>query len=207
MRKLAYNPRRLLLQPRTRGKENKRADMLIYGSMENHEIAEIFMEIADLLEIKGESHFRIRSYRFAATAIDGTGESLKSILGSAGEAGLEEIPGIGKSIGAKIVEIIGTGRCAFLDKLLAEMPPGILGILKIGGIGPKKAALLYKELSIGSVEALEKAALSGKLSQLAGFGEKTQEKILKSIEDLKAFSGRSLLSVGFHMPRRWSSIC
>ncbi len=162
--------------------------------MENYDIAEIFSEIADLLEIKGESHFRIRSYRNAAAAIEGTGESLKSIHASGGEKALEEIPGIGKSIGAKIEEIIETGHLSFLDKLLDDMPAGILDILKIAGIGPKKAAIMYKELNIGSVEELEKAALSGKLSELAGFGEKTQQKILKSIKDLKEFSGRSLLS-------------
>ena len=162
--------------------------------MENYDIAEIFGEIADLLEIKGEGHFRIRSYRSAAGAIEGTGESLKSIFESTGEKGLEAIPGIGKSIGAKIVEIIETGRCAFLDKLLAEMPAGILDILRIAGIGPKKAAVMYSELKIGDVSALEEAALSGKLHSLSGFGELTERKILKSIKDLKEFSGRSLLS-------------
>ncbi len=97
--------------------------------MENSEIAEVFYEIADLLEIKGANPFRIRSYRNAGAAVEGTGESFKTLVETLGATALEAIPGIGKSIREKIVEIIETGRCSFLDKLLEELPPGILEIL------------------------------------------------------------------------------
>jgi DNA polymerase (family 10) len=164
--------------------------------MENSELAEIFYEIADLLEVKGENPFRIRSYRNAGAAIEGTGESLKTVVQTLGDEALEAIPGIGKSIRGKIVELLKTGRLAFLDKLLDELPAGILEILRISGIGPKKTALLYGKLGIGSVDELEKAVLAGRLRKLPGFAELTERKILKGIKDLKAFSGRFLLSRG-----------
>lgn len=164
--------------------------------MENSEIAAVFYTIADLLEIKGDNPFRVRSYRNAGEAIEGTGESFKTLVETRADEALEAIPGIGKSIRGKIVEMLETGRCSVLDKLMEELPAGILEILKIGGIGPKKTALLYGKLGIGSVDELEKAALAGGLRDLPGFAELTEKKILKGIKDLKAFSGRFLLSRG-----------
>jgi len=163
--------------------------------MENAEIAQVFYEIADLLEVKGENPFRIRSYRNAALVVEGYPESFNRLYEKEGEKGLEEIPGIGESIGEKIEEMVTTGRCKFHDKLLKELPGGILDILRVGGVGPKKAGLFYKKLGIKSVEGLEEAAHAGKLSKLPGMGEKSEEKILKAIEGLRAVSGRFNLSM------------
>ncbi len=164
-------------------------------TMENAEIAQVFEEIADLLEIKGENPFRVRSYRNAALVVGGLPESVAKIVEERGEKGLEKIPGIGKSIAEKIIEMLTTGRCRFHDELLKEFPPGLLDLLKVSGVGPKKVALLYNRLGISSIEELEKAAAAHKLHNLPGMGEKTEQKILKSIQDFKSMSGRFRLDV------------
>ncbi|MBI5903105.1 MAG: DNA polymerase/3'-5' exonuclease PolX [Deltaproteobacteria bacterium] len=163
--------------------------------MENVEIARIFAEIAELLEMKDEDRFRIRSYRNAALVIEGHTESLKTLYEKGGEDNLKHIHGVGESIRSKIVELLTTGRCAYHDEFLKELPAGLFDILKISGIGPKKAAQLYKELGISTVDELERAAKGERLRELAGFGEKTEKKILKGIAGLKAASGRFKLSV------------
>jgi len=155
--------------------------------MENVEIAGIFNEIADLLEMKGGDRFRIRSYRNAANIIEGMAQSLR-VLFEAGAKGLEHIPGVGKGTREKIIEMLTTGACAFHDELLKELPPGIFDILKVSGVGPKKAMLLYKELGISDLDALEQAAAEHKLHTLPGIGEKTEQNLLKAIRDLKVVS-------------------
>jgi len=162
--------------------------------MENADIAKIFEDIADLLEIKNENPFRVRSYRNAALVISGLPESLRSIV-ERDEKELEDIPKIGKSIHEKIVEIIKTGKCKFHDELLKELPPGLLELLEVSGVGPKKVQLLYDELGIKNVEELEKAAKQGKIRDLPHMGEKTEEKILKAIEELKSHKGRFRISL------------
>lgn len=162
--------------------------------MENADIAKIFEEIADLLEIKNENPFRVRSYRNAALVVSGMPESLKSIV-ERDEKELEDIKGIGASIHEKIVEIVKTGKCKFHDELLKELPPGLLELLEVSGIGPKKVHLLYDNLGIESVEGLEKAARGGKIRDLPHMGEKTEENILKAIGELKSHKGRFRISV------------
>ncbi len=157
--------------------------------MENIEIARQFGEIADLLEIKGANPFRIRSYRNAALVIEGYPESFKRLVEKGPEA-LKGIPGIGESIREKIIEMLETGHCTFHDNLLKELPEGILDILRLSGVGPKKTAEFYKLLGIGSVEELRKAALEGALRELPGMGEKSEEKILRSIESFMKMDGR-----------------
>ncbi len=157
--------------------------------MENADIAKIFYEIADLLEIKGENPFRVRSYRNAGLVIEGLPESVKAIV-EKNEKELEEIPGIGKSIHEKIVEILKTGKCSYHQELLKEFPSGILELLKVQGVGPKKVKLLYENLGIKNVSDLEKAASAGRLRDLPGMGEKTEANILKAIKGLKGSEGR-----------------
>ncbi|MFQ5736891.1 MAG: DNA polymerase/3'-5' exonuclease PolX [Thermodesulfobacteriota bacterium] len=165
--------------------------------MENSEIARIFDEIADMLEIKGGDRFRIRSYRNAAMVVEGLSESLRGLYGQ-GEGRLEGIPGIGQSTRAKIMEMLDTGRCAYHDELAREVPPGMLEVIKISGVGPKKASMLHRELGIKDVAGLEKAAAQGRLRGLQGFGEVTERKILKGIADLRSFAGRFKLSEASH---------
>ncbi len=161
--------------------------------MENSEIARQFNEIADLLEIKGANPFRIRSYRNAALVIEGYPISFKRLLEKGPEA-LKGIPGIGESIREKIIEMLETGHCTFHDNLVRELPPGILDILRLSGVGPKKTAEFYKFLGIGSVEELRRAALDGKLRELPGMGPKSEEKILRAIESFQKMDGRRNLA-------------
>ncbi len=163
--------------------------------MENLDIAKVFYEIADLLEIKGENPFRIRSYRNAALVIEGLPVNIKSIV-ERNEEELEEIPGIGESLHEKIVEILKTGKCGFHQELLKELSPSLLELLKVSGVGPKKVKFFYDELGIKTIEELEKAATTGKLRGLPGMGEKSEEKIVKGIKSLKASAGRFGLATG-----------
>ncbi len=163
--------------------------------LENKSIADIFTEIADILDIQGENPFRIRSYRNAARTVGDMSESLQDLVKTG--RNLEEIPGIGKSIHEKIVEIVKTGKCQSLEELKKKTPPGLTELLRLEGLGPKKVKLLYDGLGVDSVDRLEKAAQAGRLKDLPGMGEKTEEKILKSIEQFRAGIGRFKLSTGF----------
>jgi len=163
--------------------------------VENKSIADIFTEIADILDIQGENPFRIRSYRNAARTIGDLTENLENLVKAGGNP--EEIPGIGKSMHEKIVEIVKTGKCQSLEELKKKTPPGLTELLRLDGLGPKKVKLLYDELGVDSVDRLEKAAQAGRLRNLAGMGEKTEEKILKSVEQFRAGIGRFKLSIGF----------
>jgi DNA polymerase (family 10) len=163
--------------------------------MENKGIADIFTEIADILEIQGENPFRVRSYRNAARTIADMGQSVQAMV-KAGQ-NLEELPGIGKSLQEKIEEIVSTGKCSFLEELRAKVPAGLTELLKLEGLGPKKVKSLYDELGVDSVDRLEKAAQAGRLRDLAGMGLKTEEKLLKSIETYRAGMGRFKLPVGY----------
>jgi DNA polymerase (family 10) len=167
--------------------------------MENKGIADIFTEIADILDIQGENPFRVRSYRNAARTIADMSQSVQALV-KAGEK-LEEVPGIGKSLQEKIEEIVSTGKCGFLEELRRKVPPGLTELLKLEGLGPKKVKLLYDELGVDSMDRLEKAAQAGRLRDLGGMGLKTEEKVLKSIEKYRAGMGRFKLSVGYTYAR------
>jgi DNA polymerase (family 10) len=163
--------------------------------MENRTIADVFTEIADILEIQGENPFRVRSYRNAARTIADMSQSVEALF-RAGE-NLEEIPGIGKSISEKIRELLTTGKSHSLEELRSQIPRGLTELLKLEGLGPKKVKVLYDELNVDSIDRLEKSAQAGRLRDLAGMGIKTEEKILKSIKHYRAGMGRFKLSVGF----------
>ncbi|TFH33401.1 MAG: hypothetical protein E4G99_11475, partial [Anaerolineales bacterium] len=151
--------------------------------MNHREIAETFESVANLMEIKGEAIFRILAYRRAAETLRGLGRDIRDIW-VAGE--LEQIPGVGKAIAGKIDEMIRTDRLEFFEKLAEEIPMGLIQVLRVEGVGPKKAALFWKEGGITSLEELEAAAQTGKLRTLSGMGEKSERKILESILALKS---------------------
>lgn len=163
--------------------------------MENSDLARLFSEIADLLEIKGGDHFRIRSYRNAALAIEGHPESLRGLFETGGEKALTGIHGIGESIRAKVIEAITTGSCRYLEELKKELPAGLLELLSVSGVGPKKAALFFKELGIKGLDDLEAAAKAGTLRALHGMGEVTEARILRSIQSIRTAAGKFKLSV------------
>ncbi|VAV85755.1 DNA polymerase X family [hydrothermal vent metagenome] len=149
--------------------------------MNNKEVVRVLVTIADLLEIKGENPFRVRSYRNAAATIDALSVSLELIAGAEQDR-LEDIPGVGKAIHGKIIEVLDTGSCRLLEELREELPGGLLDMLAVPGLGPKKVRLFYRSLGIDSVDALERAALAAELRALPGMGEKSEQKILRSIE-------------------------
>jgi DNA polymerase (family X) len=149
--------------------------------MKNREIARIFNDIADLLEIKGENPFRIRAYRRAALNV----ESLAGDLAETSKEQLMAIPGIGQDLAGKIEEYARTGRLRFYEELKKEVPEGLGTLLSVPGLGPKTAKLLSDELKVKNLGDLERLAKEHKLSGLPGIKEKTEKNILKGIEMLK----------------------
>lgn len=150
--------------------------------MNNAEVAKIFEDLADLLEIKGESVYRVLSYRRGAEAIRTLGRDIHGVWR---EGELESIPGVGKAISAKIDELLRTGRLGYFDRLIEEIPASLVEVLHVGDVGPKKAARFWKELGITTVEELEAAARAGQLRQLSGMGARSEGRILENIEALK----------------------
>jgi DNA polymerase (family 10) len=159
--------------------------------VENIDVARIFDEIADILELKGENPFRIRSYRRAARVIRDMPDDVKSLVDS---GGITEVPGIGASLAEKTEEIIRTGTCKFYEELKKESVYSLADLLKIPGVGPKLAVRLNQELGVSTVDQLEKAAKEGKLHSLERMGEKLEERILKGIEQYRKHLGRFKLS-------------
>ncbi len=149
--------------------------------MKNQQIARIFNEIAELLELKGENVFRIRAYRRAAQNIDGLSKDVATLT----DEELVAIPGIGKDLIGKIHEYLEKGSVAKHEELKKEIPEGVLDLLRVPGLGPKKAKQFYDMLKIKSVDELEAAIKKGKLSGLPGIQKKTEENILKGIEQIK----------------------
>jgi DNA polymerase (family 10) len=159
----------------------------------NAEIAEIFNQIADLLEIEGANQFRVRAYRNAARTIGGLPRSVADMIEEGRD--LTELPGIGEDLAGKIGEIVETGSLAQLEEIKRRTPPELADLLKISGLGPKRVQALREGLGIISREDLEKAARQGKIQQLDGFGEKIEQEILKDIERAKGEEERTLLMV------------
>lgn len=157
--------------------------------MKNQEIARALYEIADMLDIKNEQ-FTPRAYRWAARVIEELPEDLEKIRKRGELTGLQ---GIGKNIAKKIGEYLDSGKISLHERLRTEIPQGVLDILAVPGMGPKKAGLLYRERGISSLDELEKAARERRIRRLRGFGEKTEKNILKGIEMLKRTKGRMLL--------------
>ncbi|MBI5699455.1 DNA polymerase/3'-5' exonuclease PolX [Candidatus Saganbacteria bacterium] len=162
--------------------------------MENSEIARIFWQIAELLELKGENPFKIRAYQKVARNLEGLSQNLEEIYKKGGLAALEEVPGIGEAIASHIVELLKTGKVKKYRELLEEFPPSFIELMEVPGLGPKTALLLKKKFKIDSIKKLEKATAQGLLKNLPGFKEKKIENIRKGLELKKKVAGRYLLS-------------
>lgn len=156
--------------------------------MHNVDVARLFDEYADLLEIEGANPFRVRAYRNASRTIEGLSEPVAGLAGE-GVSTLTELPGIGEDLARKIIAAVETGNFPQLAELRAKVPPVVSELLRIPGIGPKKVAVLWKELKLTSLEQLKAAAERGDVAKLKGFGEKTARIILEGIEQL-AQTGR-----------------
>ena len=138
----------------------------------NNDIAAVFEEIADLLEIEQANPFRIRAYRNAARTLQGLGEEVRDLIQEGFD--LDQLPGIGEALAEKIAEIVRTGKCQALEKLRQEGGKGLVELLHIPGLGPKRVAILYHELDVQTPQQLLRAIKDGRLHQLRGFGEKTE---------------------------------
>lgn len=145
----------------------------------NEDIAQVFENMAALLEFKGDAVFKIRAYQRASRTIDHLPFSLTQALDDGMD--LKTIPGIGDAISKKIREFIDTSQVQALERLKAELPEGILDLMELPGVGPRTAAAIVKELGITSLEDMEKAALDGSLAALPRMGEKSAETILDFI--------------------------
>ncbi|MFZ5509229.1 MAG: DNA polymerase/3'-5' exonuclease PolX [Pseudomonadota bacterium] len=148
--------------------------------LHNADIAAVFDEIADLLEIEAANPFRIRAYRNAARIVGELGRDVPAMVAKGED--LTTLPGIGADLAAKIKEIVDTGKCAQLERLRKEVPPAVSELLRLPGLGPKRVRALWHDLDIQTLEQLHRAARDGRIRDLPGFGEKTEQKILQAAE-------------------------
>ena len=160
--------------------------------MDKSKVAEILVDIGLLLELKGENPFKTRAYGNAARAIENLSEPLDKVVS---QDRLAEVKGIGEGIGKKIKELVETGKLNYYEELKASIPAGLAEMLEIPGVGPRKVKTLHDKLGIQTVEQLEAACKSGKVAELAGFGEKTALNICEGIEQRRTYASKHLLSV------------
>ncbi len=164
--------------------------------LSNRDIAQIFCNIADMLEIQGENKFKFLSYRRAGETLAELPRSLQAYVD---DGTLEDIPGVGKAIGEKIRELLATGKLDFYEQLRAQVPETLLDIMRVNGVGAKKAKLFWEQLGITTLAELEAAARDGKLRALAGMGEKSEQKLLTAIAAL-AQHGDTRMPIGKAKP-------
>jgi len=155
--------------------------------VKNSDISKVFSDIADLLEMKGENKFKIRSYQQASRTIEQLPVEIEQMVRE-GQS-LEEIPGVGEAIAKKTMELVTTGRLRYYDELKAEFPEGISTLLDIPGIGPRTAIRLCNELGIYSIDYLESAILDGRVADLPRMGDKVSGNILRHIQAMRAADG------------------
>lgn len=166
----------------------------------NYELAEIFDRIANLLEIKGEVIYKTLAYRRAAESLRALPDDISSLQA---EGRLQEVPGVGKAIAEKIDELLTSGRLGFLERLEQEVPPTLVELLQVPGVGPKKVNLFWKWAGITTLAELENAARQASLRKVPGIGEKSEARILAGIEALSRRSQRMLLVDARLIARRW----
>jgi DNA polymerase (family 10) len=164
--------------------------MVFTARMDKDKVAEILVEIGTLLELKGENPFKTRAYGNGARTIQSLTEPLEKIVA---EKRLGEIKGIGEALEQKITELVETGKLKYYDELKASIPPGLIEMLDISGLGPKKIQAMQKKLGVDSIEKLEAACQAGKVAELDGFGEKTQANILEGIELKRTYASKHRL--------------
>jgi DNA polymerase (family 10) len=152
--------------------------------MNNEAIAERFTRLANLMEIRGDDMFRIRSYRNAAEIIETWPTQLEKIAQEEGAKGLQQLPGVGKAISSKIMELVERGTFDAWEKLTIETPETTLDLLRVGGIGIKTASTLHQQFKITSLDDLKKFVAGGGLEMVDGVGEKSAERITESLKRL-----------------------
>lgn len=150
--------------------------------MNNAEIARRFHRLSALMEIRGDDPFRLRSYRNAAEAIEVWPTPLKEIAEKEGVAGLQEIPGVGKAIAGKVIDLLNRGTFDAWERLIAETPETVLDLTELPGIGPKTAALLHQRFKVSSLPEFKAFVAGGGLNMVDGIGARTAEKIKEALE-------------------------
>ena len=168
--------------------------------MKNQIVAGVLYQIADLLDLKGEIFFKTRAYRIAAQAIEVLDEDIEDLVR---QDRLREIPGIGEALSKKIKELVETGKLEYFEKLKKEIPEGLLKMLEIPGLGPKKVATIYKHLGVKTIPELRQACKDGKLRDIEGFGLITEQNILRGIQMKEKTSGRVLLNLAYEDGRNY----
>ncbi|GIT12645.1 MAG: hypothetical protein CM1200mP34_0510 [Verrucomicrobiales bacterium] len=164
--------------------------------MQKDEIADILKEIGVFLELKGENPFKTRAYQNGARTLEGLAEPLDALIA---EERLGSIKGIGKALAEKITELATTGRLAYYDELKASIPDGLIAMLDIPGLGPKKVKAVHIKLGIETVEALEQACKESQTRRLPGFGKKTEAKILEGIEFRRNYASHHHISTALNL--------
>jgi DNA polymerase (family 10) len=159
--------------------------------MDKEQVAMVLVNIATLLELKGENPFKARAYTNAARALEGLSEPLDKVIA---DERLAEVEGIGESIQKKICELVTTGKLAYYEELRAATPPGLVLMLDIPGLGPKKIKAIHDQLGVETIEQLEQACKEGKVAKLKGFGEKTQANICDGINRQRSYASRHLIA-------------
>lgn len=153
-------------------------DVTIPTAVDKATVAQVLRDISLLLQLQGESGFRVRAYDMAADRIAGLPQELGPLVA---EGRLESLPGIGRALAEKISELVSTGRLGYLEDLRAQFPPGLLELTQLPDVGPKKVATLWRELQVSNIEELERACREGRVRQLRGFGAKSEAKMLEGI--------------------------
>lgn len=161
--------------------------------MENVDVARLFQQVADLLELRGDNPFRIRAYRNAARTIEAMPKRVAEIVEHDGKS-LAELPGVGKDLAGKIADIVHTGHFGVLDDLLVEVPKGLIDVMAVPGLGPKRAKAIHDLLDVSTVAALERAARAGKLHTVKGIGTVIEKRVLEALAHRPPERGRILLS-------------
>ena len=165
--------------------------------MRNAEVAQLLYDIADLLEMQGGDRFRPMAYRRAAREIEAMPEDIEKLWRQGGVPRLRQVQGVGEAIAAKVDQYLREGRVNALDELTKEIPRGLVEVMKLRGLGPKRASVLWRTLGITDVKDLKKAAEGRQIRRLKGFGEKTEQKILDAIKLHEEGQARTLLAVAF----------
>jgi DNA polymerase (family 10) len=157
--------------------------------MDNQSLARVLQDIAGVLEIKGESFFRIRSYRLSAESVGSHGDDVAEMVRRGDDLG--SITGVGEGIAAKLRELVETGRCEYHEELLSEVPRSLLDLLELPGLGPKGVSLVFRKLGVRSAEDLEAAIADGRFRTLPGMKERKEARIRQGLEARRAASKRS----------------
>lgn len=152
--------------------------------MSNPEIAEVFRRLADLMELREDNPFKIRAYRTAAETIEDTPTPLADLVSAGGVSGLKELPGIGEAISKKIVDVLATGTFKAYEEIKAEIPETTLDLLKVEGIGMATLKTLHRQFHLINLPDFAKFVAGGGLNSVPGLGEKSQERIRRSLETL-----------------------